>query len=235
MTIRFRVLIFGLLIGCPASAPKDEHLKAADALFEKQDFKAAAGEYDLSLQAHPSTDPELWKKGAFAFMKAGNYDKAAQLLLKTVELATTPAGKAEAYSNIAGMYLDPGNLPDKAEQYFGEVMKVDPKNEEALNWLAEISSQLGGARQGIAAPVPAQLDKALARYDELLKLNPKRAEAWANKRIAAVKYLQALSAKAPGTPSDPAELKAKTDQIQAVMNECNQKLAEFAKGAAKPK
>jgi len=74
-----------------------------------------------------------------------------------------------------------------------------------------------------------QLDKALVWYTKLLELNPKKIEAWANKRIALMKYMAALNAKSPGTPSDPAELKAKIDQIQAQLTEATQKITEFNK------
>ena len=80
-------------------------------------------------------------KSAFALVQIKNYDKAGEQLLKTVELEGTPAGKVDAYTNLAGMYLQSAGNPEKAEAYFAEALKLDPKNEQTLMWLAEVASE----------------------------------------------------------------------------------------------
>jgi tetratricopeptide (TPR) repeat protein len=228
-----------LVLGaCSEKAPSDPHLVKANELFGDNNFGAAAEEFAASLQANPNQDVSIWKKGAFCYMKAGNFDKAAQTLLKTVDLETTTAGKVDAYRNIAGIYLQGANQPDKAEPYFAAALKLDPKDEGTLTWLAELASQKGGARLQTAVAVPDQLDKAIGFYDQIIQLNPANVTAWANKRIAVTKYLTFLNlppAKGAdaGTQLDPAQRQAKMDALKVQLDESSKKLSTLMKAAKK--
>jgi tetratricopeptide (TPR) repeat protein len=227
-----------VLAACSEKAPSDPHLDKANELFSDNKFGAAAEEFAASLQANPKQDIAIWKKGAFCYMKAGNFDKAAEMLLKTVDMETATAGKVEAYRNIAGIYLQGANQPDKAEPYFAAALKLDPKDEGTLTWLAELASQKGGARLQTAVAVPDQLDKAIGYYEQIIQLNPTNVTAWANKRIALTKYLTYLNlppAKGadPATQLDPAQRQAKIDALKPKLDESSKKLSEIMKAAKK--
>jgi tetratricopeptide (TPR) repeat protein len=223
--------------GCPDEAKKDDHLVKAEDLLSQKKFKEAVPEYDASLAANPNQGVDVLKEAAYAHVQISDFDKAAQILLKTVDLATTPAGKVEALTNVAGIYLQSAHKPEKAMPYFEQALQIDPKSEQTLNWLGETASELGGAREQAAPAVTDQLDKALAYYDQILSLNPKRVDTWAAKRIALVKYISALDGggTAIGPALDPAARKAKVEKLKAMLTETNQKMGELNKMPAPAK
>jgi len=175
------------VIACKKPDPAAIHREKGDELFEKDQWAAAADEYALSLQADPKQD-KLWEKKAVAHMKAGKPDLAAASLLKQVDNAATPKDRAEIYRKVGGIYLEQ-KKPDEAEKYFLEALKADPKDQDSLAWLGEISSTRGGARAGSLVAVPAHLDKAIAYYDQAIAVNPNNLMAYVNKRIALFKYM----------------------------------------------
>src|SRR5690606_29925515 len=71
--------------------------------------------------------------------------------------------------------------------------QLDPKDAQSLGWLAFISSSRGGAQSQAATADPEQLKIALERYDALIALEPGKADAYVNKRIVLVKYIDFLS------------------------------------------
>lgn len=162
-------------------------------LLTKNEFAGAAVEYEKSLELNPEQDVKVWDRAAFANMKAGRFDRAAELLERSLAKRSEPAAKGEALRNIAGMYLQQASDSLKAEQYFQKAVDLDPKDEQALSWLAEISSQRGGARQQTAEAQPEHLKMALLRYDAVLAVNPAKADPYINKRIVLVKYIDFLS------------------------------------------
>jgi tetratricopeptide (TPR) repeat protein len=166
---------------------KIHRVKGSDHL-SKKEWKEAAAAYELSLQADPKQD-KVWEKKAFAHMQMGETDKAAESLLKLMEFKTEPAQKAELYRGLASLHMT-GGQSDKAEQYFNEALKLEPKDEASLGWLAEIYSQRGGARSMAAAPNEEALQKSLEYYDQVIAINPNSANTYLNKRIVMAKYME---------------------------------------------
>jgi tetratricopeptide (TPR) repeat protein len=190
MTFRSALALaaLALLAACKRD-PSIVHREAGDELLARSDFAAAAAEYAQSLAAAPG-QPEIWDKLAFAKLKAGDRDGAAEALAKRAEIETAPARKADAYRNAAGIYL-PGD-GDKAERYLLEAVRVDPADEASLGWLGELASARGGARVQLGPVVPAKLDEAIGYYGRVIALRPDSRAAHANRRIVAVKYLAAV-------------------------------------------
>ncbi|NBD12017.1 MULTISPECIES: tetratricopeptide repeat protein [Corallococcus] len=184
------VLTLGGTFGCAdekEEKAKEHRVKGTNFLADKN-YAEAVKEYEESLKIDPNQE-KVWEKKAFAHMQAGQTDAAAQAALKLVDFAKTPTEKADAYRNIAAMYAKNGPL-EKAEQYFQEALKINPKDTDALSWIAEVHSQRGGARSMAAPAVPEELEKALKTYDEVLAINPDSPNTYLNKRIVMAKYME---------------------------------------------
>ncbi len=178
-----------LLAACTRD-PAIVHREAGDDLLARSDFAGAAAEYAQSLALAPA-QPQIWEKLAFAKLKAGDRDGAAEALAKHAELETTPARKAEDYRNAAGVYLQTPDQ-DRAERYLLEAVRAEPSDASSLAWLGELASIRGGARVQKGPVVPAELDKAIGYYGRVIAIHPEQRAALANRRIAIVKYLGAL-------------------------------------------
>lgn len=240
--------VFLALAGCKKEpTPAELHLDKGDALLEKSDFFKAAEEYAASLQANPQQEVKVWEKTAYAYMKAGEQDKAADYLLKTLPMRADDASRLTTYRNIAGMYLQAGQL-DKAEQYFGEVLKRAPSDDQSLTWLAEISSHRGGARRTTGAIDPEHLNRAIERYDQIITLKPAAPAAYINKRIALMKLIDHQAAMKQAALDDAetnkadkqvaadakeqaAKYQARIDELKATLDDTNKKLGEVQKAA----
>ncbi|WP_342381965.1 tetratricopeptide repeat protein [Myxococcus stipitatus] len=182
-------LVFGVLalggtgVGCADKeneAAKQHRIKASNHMAKKE-YKEAAEAYALSLQADPKQE-KVWEKKAFAHIELGEIDKASEAVLKLLEFKTTPAEKAEIYRTLASIYMKGGTLDD-AEKYFNEALKLEPKDEASLGWIAEIYAQRGGARSMAAPIVKADLEKSLSYYDQVIAINPNSANTYLNKRV----------------------------------------------------
>ncbi len=191
MTLRTSVALaaVALLAACKRD-PSIVHREAGDDLLARSDFAGAAAEYAQSVAVAPA-QPEVWQKLAFAKLKAGDRDGAAEALAKQAEVEPAVARKAEAYRNAAGIYLSEGD-PGKAERYLLEAVRVDPSDEASLGWLGEIASIRGGARVQRGPVVLAELDRAIDWYGRVIALRPDNRAAHANRRIAIMKSLPAL-------------------------------------------
>jgi Tfp pilus assembly protein PilF len=237
-------LVLGVLtltgtLGCDGKPdPAKEHRIKATNHFNKKEFKLAAAEYELSLQADPNQE-KSWKEKAYAHQQIGEHEKAGEALLKYVEFQKDPAAKTELYQVAAGefrqagkveeaekallkvmetkqspdekaelwrviadQYRQAGNL-DQAEAKFNEALKLNPKDEASLGWLAAIYSKRGGTESPTAPTVPEHLDKAISYLDQVIALNPDYPFTYINKRIVMAKYVmheqqqqQALEAEA---------------------------------------
>jgi tetratricopeptide (TPR) repeat protein len=236
-------------IGCKED-PAEAHRLKGNELFKKEQWAKAAEEYRLSLQADPKQE-KLWDRVALAHVNAGQRDQAAQALLETLEFKSDPQQKAEVYRNIAGMLLQ-GPKPFEAEQYFIEAVKLDPKDDSSLLWLAEMESQRGGARNMQAAPVREHLDKAIAYYDQVINAKPEALVAYVNKRIALLKMLNeekkqkqtaesVLAAyrkdaqKKQEALTRATEHQARIDELQAKVDELSAKITDLQKKGIKLK
>lgn len=235
-------------VACGKKEPTPAELKLAKAneLFKAADYAAAGPEFEAALKLDPKQDVKIWEKGAFAYLKAGNLDKAAELLLGTLDPKAGTERKLETYRNLAGMYLG-ASAHDKAEQYFGEVMKLDPKDEQSLSWMAEIASIRGGARANKGPVRTDQLDLALARYDQVSALNPNLPAPYINQRIAIGRYLGHLAEQKAAAEQDARESKDKQkkeamlaaaqkfqgriDELKGKLEETNKKLGAANKAA----
>lgn len=229
--------------------PAVVHRDAGDHLLARSDFAGAAAEYAQSLAVAPM-QPKVWGKLAFARLKAGDRDGAAEALAKQAESETDPARKADAYRNAAGVHLQ-GADRDKAEPYLLEAVRVDPADEASLGWLGELASARGGARMQVGPIVPAELDKAIAYYGRIVALQPEARAAHANRRIAVVKYLRALdderaaqtarlsragkdAAAAADAKDRIAKSEAKRTELEKLLAESNARLSAARNAATTP-
>lgn len=235
-----------LLAACKRD-PSIVHREAGDDRMASSDFAGAAAEYAQSLAAAPA-QPQIWDKLAFARLKAGDRDGAAEALAKHGELETVPARKAEAFRNAAGIYLQTPDA-DKAERYLLEAVRVDPTDEASLSWLGELASVRGGARVQVGPVVPAELDAAIACYGRVIAIRPDNRAAHANRRIAIAKYLPALdeeraaqaarlrragkdAAAAADAKDRIAKAEARTAELQKLLAESNAALSTTRKATA---
>lgn len=249
--LRIALAALALFTSCKEQEPFDAaRIRGSEAL-KKLDFAAAALEYEKSLELKPDQDPKVWDRAAFANMKAGNFDRAAELLEKSLDRRPDVAAKSETLRNIAGMYKEAQQFDD-AEKYFQKAAALDPKDEQSLRWLAFISSQRGGALQPTAEAQPEHLKVALERYDALIALDRARPDSYVNKRIVLVKYLEFLSkqklsiladAEAQKADKDAyadaqeqaADTQARIDELTAVLESTSKTLGEVNKAAKAPK
>jgi tetratricopeptide (TPR) repeat protein len=177
-----------LLPECSKEDPAAVHRALGNDAARKGDWKAAATEYGLSLEANPR-DPKVWQLKANAHMKLDQLSEAAECLAKPAEYTSDPAAKAEAYRLVASMYVDHAQFAE-AEKAFGQALKFNPNDELALQWLAELASVRGGARKMTDPADPTWLKQAITYYDQVIKVNPENLFAYANKRVALSKYME---------------------------------------------
>lgn len=242
-------VLAGAVLGCKEDPSEAHHRKAAE-LFKKDDFAAAAAEYEEALKLNPKLDQKVYEKAAFAYLKAQKFDKSAEILLKTLDFKKTDAEKIDLYRNIAGMYLQGAQDGDKAEKYFNEALKLNPKDDQSIAWLAEIASIRGGARSMTAQIVPDQLQKAMDLYDKVIELTPASPTPYINKRIALTRYIenlikqkQAVEADAETHKNDKdkatfddlkqqaTDYQARIDELKPKLDELTKKLGEVQKAA----
>ena len=235
------------LAGCKKeeASPAEPQLMKARDLYAKSEFAGAAQRYDEALKLDPKLDISVWEKTAFSYSKAGNFDRAGELLIKTLDFRA-PGARADTYRNAAGMYLQ-GLNHEKAEQYFGEALKLDPNDEASLAWMAEIASIRGGARRNTGAVFPEHLETAVARYDQLIALHPAVPAPYISKRIALIRQVnyyaeqkvlaertakQEKSKPAAAAATEAAKkAEARMEELKAKFLETNKKLGEVQKAA----
>jgi tetratricopeptide (TPR) repeat protein len=234
----------------------------------KKEFRQAVAEYELALQIDAKQE-KVWKNKTAAHLQLGETDKALEALQKRLELidqrpppqAETPektaelaaellAEKTEIFGTMANLYLTSGR-GEQAEQSFNEVLTLNPKDETALGWLAEIYATRGGARSAAAPLVDEHLQKALGYYDQVLALNPKSANTYINKRVVMIKYLehervqqQVAELEMRENAKKPAKLAeakaraeasaARMEEFKVKVTELNQKFSEAQKAAKAP-
>jgi tetratricopeptide (TPR) repeat protein len=175
--------------GCkPEPDPAQIHRQAGDLSLRDGRWSQAAKEYGESLDAAPAQE-KVWERKAFAHMQAGELDAAEAALLRTLEFRAEPERKAEVYRNVAGMFLQK-NAPERAEKYFAQAAAADPRDALSIQWLAEMASQRGGARDGRAPLVAEELQKALGYYDQALAVRPDDSALLIGKRIVLAKFLE---------------------------------------------
>lgn len=239
---------------CTKPDPTVAHNEAGQEAINNGEWDKAVAEFDQSLAINPKQE-KAWEKKAYAHMQANQLDKMEEALSKEADLRTEPAKKAECYRNIAGVYMGK-TQSDKAEPWFNKAVDADPNDDQSLQWLGEIYSQRGGARDMKAAVVPEKLEKALGYYDRLIKVTPANSPAYLNKRIAVnrlrdyeVQQQQlaeaALTAagkdadKVAAAQADVDKHKARAEELKKSFDELSKKLTELAKNpppaAAPPK
>jgi len=230
----------------PARIHRNKGIEA----FKKEKWGEAADEWAQSIAANPK-QYELYEKQAFAAAKAGRLDEAAQSLFKTTTFDKDPRDKLDVTRKVAAMYLQ-NNRVDKAEQYFNEILKLNPKDEASLTWLGEIHSTLGGARSGAAPADLPQLDQAIGYYDQALAINPDAQTPVVNKRIALLKMQNYWATKKNEADKIEAELpkrdkkgkaeahqkgldaQAKLDELKPRLDEATAKVTELLKKRQPP-
>lgn len=183
------VLALGGPVGCKdekEEAAKAHRIKGSDHM-SKKEWKEAAAAYALSLEADPKQE-KVWEKKAFAHMQIGEMDEAAKSVMSIMAMKTTTAEKAELYRTLASMYMQTST--EEAEKYFNEALKLEPKDEASLGWIAEIYAQRGGARSMAAPIVKADLEKALSYYDQVLAINVNSANTYLNKRVVMARLME---------------------------------------------
>jgi len=250
---RFTPLVAGLVGVLACSKPEDPaqiHLDKGDERFTKNQFKEAAEEYRLSFEANPKQKnaEKVLEKEAYAYMKGGDTNQAAAALMKTMDFKTTLKDKVELLHTIANIYVEKGP-PEKVEEYYLAALKLDPNDTDALAWLGEVASQLGGARSAKVGAVPKYLEKAIGYYDQAIAINPNALLPYVNKRIALLKWadyeriekeiaerdLQAAKRNSPAAK----DAKERAEKAQAHMNELKAQIeplsAKISEMTKKPK
>ncbi|MFP2910934.1 tetratricopeptide repeat protein [Pyxidicoccus sp. 3LFB2] len=233
------VLALGGTVGCTdekAEAAKAHRITGSDHM-SKKEWKEAAAAYALSLEADPKQE-KVWEKKAFAHMQVGQMAEASQAVMKIMEFKTTTAEKAEVLRTLASMHMQGGTTED-AEKYFNEALKLDPKDEASLGWIAEIYAQRGGARSMTAPIVKADLEKSLNYYDQVLAINTNSAPTYLNKRVVMGRLMEyerqqkemALSEAAENAKDKAivAEANARAEAHQKRMDEFQVQFAEMTK------
>lgn len=227
--------------------PADIARQEAGEHFKKKEFAAAAAGYEKSLTLKPDQDLKVWDRCAAAYMEAGDYGKAAETLEKTLP-RREGAAKGETLRNVAGMYLQKAMDPENAEKWFQKALDLDPKDDQSLSWLAEISSQRGGARSMTAPADGTHLTKALERYDAVIAMVPAKPDAYINKRIVLVKYIDSLTKQKLSILADAENQKKdkeawdsmqeqatdtqkRIDELKGILDETSKKLGEVQKAA----
>jgi tetratricopeptide (TPR) repeat protein len=216
------------LSACKGPEPFDTARVNGSELLKKQDFAGAAKEYERSLELKPDQDTNVWDRAAFANMKAGNYDRAAELMMKSQDRRPDAAAKLDNLRNIAGMYLQQAKDLDNAEKYFQKAVESDPKDEQSLAWLAEISAQRGGARSMQADPDPVHLKTALARYEVVIALNPNKPDTFINKRIVLMKYLEFMKRQKLSILADAENQKKDKEAYESALEQAQDTEAKIA-------
>jgi len=220
----FGVLALGGTVACKGEEDvgKAERIKGSNHL-SKKEYKEAAAAYALSLQADPKQE-KVWEKKAFAHLQLGETDKASESVLKILEMKTTPAEKAETYRTLASMNMQ-GGATEAAEKYFNEALKLEPKDEASLGWIAEIYAQRGGARSMAAPIVKADLEKSISYYDQVIVINPNSANTYLNKRVVMGRLMEYERQQKEMALSEAAE----NAKDAAVVAEANARAAEHQK------
>lgn len=271
-------LVLGVLTltGTVACSEKEDPAKEARAKatnhLNKKEFKLAAEQYELAAKADPTSE-KTWKEKAFTHQQIGEHDKAAEALVKYLEVTKDPnvnkdelyrviadefrqaqmpdeaekallkvmetkqttAEKAELYRVIADTYLKSGNL-DQAESRFNEALKLNPKDEASLGWLAAIYAKRGGTESKDAPAVPEHLEKAISYMDQVIALNPDYPFTYINKRIVMAKYMMheqqqmqiaQLEAKEARNKKKKAEAEARAAEHQKKAEEYQAKFQEL--------
>lgn len=234
-----RLWIIGVLALAGASAckqeppdPAREHRNKGNKFFNDKEWKKAAEEYELSLQADPK-QAAIWEQKAFAHLQLAEAGKVEEAVLKTTELVTDPKKRNELYRNLASLFVQQKaeKSIEKAEQYFLKAVEIDPKDDLSLAWVAEIYAQRGGARTKNPG-IPDLLEKSFGYYDRAIAVHeamppeavkPEHAFTYINKRIALGKYMEyqktqkdatELLIKAEKNAARRTELKTKSDELQ---------------------
>ncbi|MBZ4399447.1 hypothetical protein OWM54_01395 [Myxococcus sp. MISCRS1] len=218
------VLALGGTVACSEEndVAKQNRVKGTNHLAKKE-YKEATEAYALSLQADPKQE-KVWEKKAFAHLELGQMDKASEAVLKILEMKTTPADKAETYRTLASMHMKGGTLED-AEKYFNEALKIEPKDEASLGWIAEIYAQKGGARSMSAPIVKADLEKSLSIYDQVIAINPNSANTYLNKRVVMGRLMEYERQQKDMALSEAAE----NAKDKTIVDEANARAAEHQK------
>lgn len=244
-TFRIALTALVLLSACKGEEPFDTARVKGSELLKKNDFAAAAVEYERSLELKPDQDAKVWDRAAFANMKAGNLDRAAEILEKSLDRRVGTAAKSETLRNIALMYKEQANL-EGSEKYFQKAIALDPKDDQAVGWYAWIAASRGGAFQQAAPAQTEHLKIALERYDAVIALEPTRSAGYVNKRIVLTKYIEHLNkqkaeilADADAQKADKeafadlqeqaADTQARADELKALMDATSTKLGEVLK------
>lgn len=212
--------------------PAKMHLTAGDKHFVAKEWKQAAEEYGKSLEADPSQD-KVWDKKAYCHQQDGDMEGTVATLAKMAESKKEPVDKAKIHRSIAALWMQKPNM-EKAEASFLEAVKALPTDDESLSWLGEIHSQRGGARDGKAPAVPAELDKAYEYYDKVAALKPDKPDAYINQRVILTKYMghfkklkEEAEAEAKANEKDKdkaAEATARAEKHKASMDEYQKKM-----------
>ncbi len=207
--------------------PEKAAQRAVDTLAEKTEIYIQLGDPDKALEMFQKRLELLEKQPAPA---DDTPEKAAK------RTADRLAEKKDFYSAMANLYLTSGRS-EQAEQIFNEVLKLNPKDEGTLSWLAEIYMQRGGAKNMAAPLVDEHLQKALGYYDQVLAINPISFNTYVNKRVVMIRYLENEKtllrvaelemAENARKPAKLAEAKAKAEASNARIQEFTAKLQEL--------
>jgi tetratricopeptide (TPR) repeat protein len=216
----------------PPPSPAKVHLTAGDKHRVANEWKEAAEEYGKSLEADP-TQEKVWETKAYCHQQAGDTEAAVGTLMKWSESKKDPAEKAKLIRFGADLWRQKPNM-EKAEAAYLEALKVLPTDTESLSWLGEMHSQRGGARDGKAPAVPAELDKAYAYYEKIATITPDKPDPYINQRVILTKYMayhkkdkedaEALAKALEKDKEKAAEATARAEKAKTAMDETQKKI-----------
>jgi tetratricopeptide (TPR) repeat protein len=135
------ILVAALAVtGCWRSpqSRRDHFLQSGNRYFTQGKYSEAEIEYRAALQVDPNSF-EAHDRLAAIYMKAANWERAAQELERTIELHPDDA---RARLNLGNIYFVGQDL-DRAQQMGLAVIQKDPSNAEAHSLLANVAEAQG--------------------------------------------------------------------------------------------
>ncbi len=189
------VVLMGVLTtACDAGISTQEHLERAQALENKNDFRAAVVEYKAALQKAPENVDTRWALGqtylhlgdgasaekelryarkngkqgdevVFALARALLLQREYQKALDTLQEAGQLSSSSEGLVIQGEAYIGMQKIPE-AGKSFGDSLTLNAKNAEAYRGLAKV------------AVIGKNLDEANRRLDQALALSDRDAQSW---------------------------------------------------------
>ena len=141
--------------------PKDRALRTVHATLLGEQGKVDEAVQDLrSMLADSPADREIYLTIAQVYSQGKRFDDAEAAALKSLELSKT-AGEQEYPHFVLGSIFERQKKYDQAEQHFQEVLKANPLNAAAFNYLGYMLADRG-----------VRLDESVKLIQKALEIEP---------------------------------------------------------------